>query len=112
VQGRNSSTGKLPRGMCAEPVLRPTHGAGGRGWSIFLPFNVGAVNSTRAPGSSRCAAGLIRLPGMLELAEQRVRAAVLFETLLRWRLKCAAYNWLQRSGNNNSAHMSLVESRG
>lgn len=43
---------------------------------------------------------------------ESVRAAVLFEMLLRWRLKCAAYSWLQRSGNNSSAHMSLVESRG
>ena len=41
---------------------------------------------------------------------ESVRAAVLFEKLLRSKLKCAAHSWLQRSGNNRSAHMSLVVS--
>jgi hypothetical protein len=39
-------------------------------------------------------------------------AAVLFGTLLLWKLKCVAYSWLQRGGNNSSVHVSLVESRG
>ena len=39
-------------------------------------------------------------------------AAVLFGTLLRWKLRCVAYRWLQRGGNNSCVHMPLVESRG
>ena len=39
-QGQNVSRGKLPRGMCVEPVLRLMHGAGGRGWSMLLPFDI------------------------------------------------------------------------
>ena len=41
---------------------------------------------------------------------ESVRAAVLFEKLLRSKLEFAAHSWLQRSGNNRSAHMSLVVS--